>query len=186
MMRKLGYVVICIVLALGIWLLVHYRSSHQGFISVTVTTRDAGSQADQFAPELSVTDLSGAVLNTASLKGKVMMVNFWAAWCTPCADEVPRFVELQQRYQDQGLQIVGISIDDSDRELRDFYRKFKMNYPVIAGDQKLAQAYGGILGLPTTFVIGRDGRIHGKHTGSTDFGALEQEVAALLRLPNPN
>ncbi|HLJ27619.1 MAG TPA: TlpA disulfide reductase family protein [Candidatus Angelobacter sp.] len=136
------------------------------------------------APQLWLVDLSGTPFNTSSFKGKVVLVNFWAAWCTPCAQEVPHFVELQQRYQDQGLQIIGISIDDSDSELRDFYRKFKMNYPVIAGNQKLAQAYGGILGLPTTLVIGRHGFVQGKYVGSTDFGVLEQEVVALLRPQN--
>jgi len=133
------------------------------------------------APQLRLNDLNGQALNTASFKGKVVVVNFWAAWCTPCAEEVPQFIELQHRYQSQGLQIIGISIDDSDSELHNFYQRYKINYPVIAGDQNTAQAYGGILGLPTTLVINHDGFIEVKHVGATDFAALEKEVVALLR-----
>jgi peroxiredoxin len=72
-------------------------------------------------------------------------------------------------------------MEDKESALRDFYRKYKMNYPVVIGNQKIAQEYGGILGLPTTFLIGRDGRIHAKHSGSADFPSLEQEIVSLLR-----
>ena len=74
-------------------------------------------------------------------------------------------------------------MEDDPGELRDFYRKYQMNYPVAPADIKIADAFGGVLGLPTTFVIGKDNLIHGKHNGTTDFSALEQEVVALLRAP---
>jgi thiol-disulfide isomerase/thioredoxin len=135
------------------------------------------------APELSVTDLNGHALNTANYKGKVVLINFWAAWCTPCAEEVPQFIALQKKYQDQGLQVIGFSVEDDAADLRDFYRKYQMNYPVVPSDLKIADAFGGVLGLPTTFVIGRDSRIHSKHNGATNFAALEQEVVALLHTP---
>ena len=90
-------------------------------------------------------------------------------------------IALQQKYQDNGLQIIGISIDDSDKELRDFYQRYRMNYPVVAGDQKLAQAYGDILGLPTTLVINRDGLIEKKFIGAADWTAMEREILAQLR-----
>ena len=96
---------------------------------------------------------------------------------------MPQFIALQKKYQDQGLQVIGFSVEDDATELRDFYRKYQMNYPVVPSDLKIADAFGGVLGLPTTFVIGRDGRIHGKHNGTTDFAALEQEVVALLHMP---
>ena len=132
------------------------------------------------APQLLLNDLNGQALNTGSFKGKVVLVNFWAAWCTPCADEVPQFIALQEKYQNQGLQIIGVSIDDSDSELRDFYQRYKINYPVIPGDQNTAQAFGGILGLPTTLVINRDGFVEVKHVGATDFATLEKEILVLL------
>ena len=158
-------------LAFGVYLGVHHSSRRPAVIA---------APALYAAPELSVTDLNGNTLPTANYKGKVVLVNFWAAWCTPCAEEIPQFIALQRKYQDQGLQVVGFSVEDDATELRNFYRKYQMNYPVIPSDLKIADAFGGVLGLPTTFVIGRDGRIHGKHNGATDFAALEQEVIALL------
>jgi peroxiredoxin len=134
-------------------------------------------------PELSLTDLNGKTLHTSDYKGKVVLVNFWAAWCTPCAEEVPQFIALQRKYKDQGFQVIGISVEDDAGELRNFYRKYQMNYPVVPGNIKIADAFGGVLGLPTTFVIGRDNLVHGKHNGETNFSALEQEVVALLHAP---
>jgi peroxiredoxin len=135
------------------------------------------------APDLSVIDLNGDALHTSNYKGKVVLVNFWAAWCTPCAEEVPQFIALQKKYQGQGFQVIGFSVEDDAGELRRFYRKYQMNYPVVPSDLKISDGFGGVLGLPTTFVIGRDNLIHGKHNGATDFSALEQEVVALLHEP---
>lgn len=135
------------------------------------------------APALSITDINGAAMRTADYKGKVVLVNFWAAWCVPCAEEIPQFIALQKKYQDQGLQVIGFSVEDDAKELHDFCRKNQVNYPVVPSDLRIADAFGGVLGLPTTFVIGRDSRIHGKHDGTTDFPALEQEVIALLHEP---
>jgi len=94
------------------------------------------------------------------------------------------FITLQEKYENDGLQIIGISIDDSDKELRDFYDRYLMNYPVVAGDQKLAEAYGDILGLPTTLLINRDGFIEKKFTGATDFATLEREIIAQVQRPS--
>ena len=135
------------------------------------------------APDLAVIDLNGAALNTSNYKGKVVLVNFWAAWCTPCAEEIPQFIALQKKYHDQGLQVIGFSVEDDAADLRAFYHKYQMNYPVVPSDLKIADGFGGVLGLPTTFLIGRDNLIHGKHSGATDFSALEQEVVALLQAP---
>lgn len=158
-----------------------YMGVHRSHSRAAITAAPAPAFAA--APELTLTDLSGVALHTASYKGKVVLINFWAAWCTPCAEEVPQFIALQSKYQNQGLQVIGFSVEDDATELRNFYRKYQMNYPVIPSDLKIADAFGGVLGLPTTFVIGRDNRIHGKHNGATNFAALEQEVVALLHTP---
>ena len=172
-MRALKILLALAVLTFGIyWGVRRAHREHAQIISVPLVAA---------APNLSVTDLNGNKLQTTSLKGKVVLVNFWAAWCVPCADEVPQFMALQQKYQDQGLQVIGFSVEDDATELRNFYRKYQMNYPVIASDIKIADAYGGVLGLPTTFVIGRDGNIHAKYNGVTDFAVVEKEVVAQLR-----
>jgi thiol-disulfide isomerase/thioredoxin len=141
----------------------------------------AATPALPAVPDLALTDLNGTQFHTSNYKNKVVLVNFWAAWCKPCADEIPQFIALQKKYQDQGLQIIGFSVDDDAQELHSFYNKYQVNYPVVPSDLRIADAFGGVLGLPTTFLIGRDRRIHGKHNGATDFAALEREVVALLK-----
>jgi peroxiredoxin len=174
-MRSLAILFAFGIMACGIYLGVHQSRSRHAAVAV--------APALAAAPELSLTDLNGDALRTASYKGKVVLVNFWAAWCTPCAEEVPQFVALQKKYQGQGLQVIGISVEDDATDLRNFYHKYQMNYPVVPSDLKIADAFGGVLGLPTTFVIGRDNKIHGKHNGATNFQTLEQEVVALLQTP---
>lgn len=132
------------------------------------------------APYIALTDLNGNTFNTSIYRDKVLVVNFWAAWCAPCTVEIPQFVNLQDKYRPQGLQVLGISMDDADDVLRRFYREHKMNYPVVAGDLKSADAYGGVPGLPTTYIYARDGRLKTRLVGATDFQSLEKEVVALL------
>jgi peroxiredoxin len=175
-MGKLTLTVAVLAVAVGLFIAAHRRP---GTLSLHATF--SRQEPAPLAPELSLTDLDGRTLSPSSLSGKVVVVNFWAAWCGPCAREVPEFVALQGKYQDQGLQVIGVSIDDSASELRTFCRRTRMNYPVVVGSQSIAQAYGGILGLPTTLIINREGRVQRKLTGSTDFASLEQEVAGLLK-----
>jgi thiol-disulfide isomerase/thioredoxin len=163
----IAFAVFCLVL--GVYLIMHRDSARFSRDSLRTV------------PDRSFTDLNGIALHTADYKNKVVLVNFWAAWCIPCAEEVPQFIALQKKYQNQGLQVIGFSVDDDAQELQSFYRKYHINYPVVPSDIKLADAFGGVLGLPTTFVIGRDSRIHTKYNGATNFSVLEQEVVALLK-----
>jgi peroxiredoxin len=167
-MRRVAVVIAAVGLAVAIYYGTHARH------------RDTRSSTS-LAPALTLVDLGGNKIDTSSYAGKVVLINFWAAWCTPCAEEIPQFIALQDKYRAQGLQVIGISMEDRDSALRDFYRKYKMNYPVVSGNEKIAEAYGGILGLPTSFLIGRDGRIRAKYPGLADFTKLEQEIIALLR-----
>ncbi len=120
------------------------------------------------APDFSLTGLSGQTLQLSRYRSKVVLLNFWATWCSPCRSEIPRFVDLQRKYDRDGLQIIGISLDDDPKLVRAFYQQLTMNYPVAIGDAKLAERYGGILGLPVSFLIGRNGRIYAKHAGESD------------------
>jgi len=133
------------------------------------------------APDFSLTDINGQKLDLASYRGKIILLDFWATWCAPCKAEIPHFVDMQNKYGPQGLQIIGISMDDSISPVRKFYGDEKMNYPVAVGDDKLAEAYGGVLGLPIAFVIDRDGHIIAKHTGETDAAVFENEIAEALK-----
>ncbi|MGC2696523.1 MAG: TlpA disulfide reductase family protein [Candidatus Angelobacter sp.] len=172
--RRLALLFAIVGLALGIYAAVRMHNRLHAGVSLPRLA---------VATDLSLTDLNGVALQISKMKGKVVLVNFWAAWCTPCAAEVPQFIALQKKYQDQGFQVIGISVEDDPAQLRDFYRKYQITYPVVPGDLKTADAFGGVLGLPTTFLIGRDQVIHGKYNGATNFSVIEREVVALLHAP---
>jgi peroxiredoxin len=132
------------------------------------------------APEFSLSDLAGKKLRLSDYRGHVVLLDFWATWCDPCKREIPHFVEMQNRYGPQGLQVIGISMDDDEKLAREFQKQFKMNYPVAIGSTELADQYGGILGLPITFVIDRSGRIVSRHVGATDPSVFDAEIERLL------
>lgn len=168
--------VLAIVLAAGLFAINRF------WIAPAVRTQAKTSAEHPLAPPFSLTDISGKKLNLEDYKGKVVMLDFWATWCGPCRIEIPDFVQFQERYGSEGLVVIGISVDDGPDPVVDFYKEFKMNYPVALGDDRLAELYGGVLGLPTTFLIGRDGRIYRKHVGATDPAQIEQEIKELLAM----
>ncbi|MGE5243602.1 MAG: TlpA family protein disulfide reductase [Betaproteobacteria bacterium] len=143
-------------------------------------TPGAGAMTGKPAPAFSLRDLSGRPLDLASYRGRVVLLDFWATWCVPCREEIPHFVALQKKYGSKGLAIIGISMDDEEGPVRDFYRKYGMNYPVAMGDAKLAERYGGILGLPVAFLIDRTGRIAWRLDGETPAATFEQHITELL------
>lgn len=109
-----------------------------------------------------------------------MLLDFWATWCDPCREEIPHFVELQQQYGSKGLQIIGVSMDDSPDPVGPFAQKFRINYPIVMGNAQVGEAYGGVLGLPIAFLIAPDGHIYKKHIGATNATVFENEVRDLL------
>jgi len=156
---------------------IYFVNRHRGMSpGLRITSAD-----HPLAPDFSLSDLSGQKLSLSAYGGKVVLLDFWATWCEPCREEIPHFVELQNKYRDQGLQIIGISMDDDPKPVRKLYEKFKMNYPVVMGNAKTGELYGGILGLPIAFVIGRDRRIYTRHTGATDIPVFDSEIKAQLQ-----
>ncbi len=139
--------------------------------------------ANHNAPDFTLPQLDGQELRLSSYRGKVVLLDFWASWCEPCRVETPHLIELQQKYGDRGLQIIGVSMDDSPGPARAFYQQFHMNYPVVMGTAKTGELYGGVLGLPIAFTINRDGRISAKHIGATDPAVFEKEILSLLQSP---
>ena len=132
------------------------------------------------APDFVLPQLDGTPLRLSDYRGKVVLLDFWATWCDPCREETPHFVELQREFADRGLQIIGVSMDDTSEPVRYFYQQFHVNYPVVMGSAKTGEAYGGVLGLPIVFLLDREGRIVAKHMGPTKAGTFDREIAALL------
>jgi len=174
--KSLAIAVAAIALIVGLYLV-----GHKQRVPAPLRVNSANHPV---APAFTLTDLQGQKLELSKYEGKVVLVDFWATWCTPCREEIPQFVEWQKKYGDQGFQVIGISMDDAQQPVRDFYGEFKLNYPVVMGDEKTAEAYGGVLGLPINFLVGKDGRILKKYVGMTNLPALEQEIKTQLQVTN--
>jgi thiol-disulfide isomerase/thioredoxin len=138
------------------------------------------------APDFKLTGLNGKPVTLADSHGKVILLNFWATWCGPCRAEIPDLVELQNKYKDR-LQILGLVVDDADQDaIREFSEKFGVNYPVAIATDDIRRQYGGIVALPTSFLLDAEGRIVQKHEGLRDPVLYETEIRALLGLPIGN
>ena len=148
---------------------------------VTPVDRNVSSGSEYpMAPLFTLPDLMGEDLSLADYKGRVVLLNFWATWCGPCREEIPDFVKLVENYGNRGFIILGISMDDGPEPVHDFYEEFKMNYPVVMGSAQVSQLYGGVFGIPTSFLIGRDGRIYSRHVGLVPLSVIEGEINELL------
>jgi peroxiredoxin len=145
--------------------------------------RISGDAKGQLAPEFELRDLAGKNVRLSDYHGKVVLLNFWATWCPPCKEEMPWFVDLQQRYGAQGLQVIGVAMDDSDQKtIESFAKRLGVNYPVLLGKESIAQAYGDVQFLPDTFYIGRDGKIVLHVQGLVNRKEIEEHVKKALGL----
>ncbi|HEY0703386.1 MAG TPA: TlpA disulfide reductase family protein [Candidatus Acidoferrales bacterium] len=134
-------------------------------------------------PAFLVNDISGNPVSTASWKGKVVLLNFWATWCPPCRAEVPMLVDLANRYKDR-VQVVGVSLDDGPDEVKQFVKDEGINYPVVMASREIVAEYGGVPALPTLFVVNPDGKVVQKHEGLYSRELYETEIRLLLGLPS--
>jgi thiol-disulfide isomerase/thioredoxin len=133
--------------------------------------------------DFTVRDLEGRTISSASLHGKVTVINFWATWCGPCRAEIPDLVALQEKYKDS-LQIVGISQDEAAPEVvKKFAVDRQVNYPIAMMTADLERHFPGIVALPTSYILDRDGRIVQKHVGMLTAAMTEAEVRVLAKLP---
>ncbi len=133
------------------------------------------------APDFSLETLDGKTLRLSDLRGKAVLLNFWATWCGPCKIEMPWFVDLQKQYGSQGLQIVGVAMDDASKEdIGKFAKDMGVNYPILIGKESVGDQYGGVPALPESFLISRDGKIVDKIIGLRGKADIEDAVKKTL------
>jgi len=142
-----------------------YVASH-GIRGAGNTNNDSLDVAGKPAPDFTLPSLEGKNIQLSGYKGQAVLLNFWATWCGPCKIEMPWFVELQKEYGPQGLQIVGVAMDDASKEdITKFVKEMGVNYPILIGKENVGNDYGGVNVLPTTFFIDRDGKIVAREFG---------------------
>jgi len=133
------------------------------------------------APDFTLERLDGGSLKLSDLRGKAVLLNFWATWCGPCKIETPWLVELQNQYRSEGLQVLGVAMDDSGKdEITKFAKDMGVNYPVLLGKEAVGDEYGGVPALPETFFIGRDGKIVDRIIGLKGRAEIEDSIKKAL------
>src|SRR4030088_1399781 len=172
--NPLALVVVAFVVALMLYVGLH-MARRSGKLSTPRITRST------VAPDFSLESLEGKTTRLSDFRGKAVLLNFWATWCGPCKIEMPWFVELQQKYGSQGLQVVGVAMDDASKEdIAKFAKDMGVNYPVLIGKEAVGDSYGGIPALPETFFIGRDGKVVDKILGLRGKAEIEDAIKTAL------
>ncbi len=170
----LALVVVAFVVALMLYFGYHQARKRPGI---------AGASFSQstVAPDFSLEALDGKTMRLSDFRGKAVLLNFWATWCGPCKIEMPWFVDLQKEYGSQGLQIVGVAMDDGSKEdIAKFAKDMGVNYPILIGKETVGDEYGGVPALPESFVIARDGKIMDKIVGLRGKAEIEDSIKKAL------
>jgi peroxiredoxin len=173
--NPLALIIVAFVIALGIYVGYHKARAAGGPNFATKLTTSTP------APDFSLESLDGKTMKLSDFRGKAVLLNFWATWCGPCKIEMPWFVEFQSQYAAQGLQIVGVAMDDASKEdIAKFARDMNVNYPILIGKESVGEEYGGVPALPESFVIGRDGKIVDKILGLRGKAEIEDSIKKAL------
>lgn len=139
----------------------------------------------KMAPDFILSDRNGKPVELSQFRGDVVLLNFWATWCAPCRQEIPFFIGFQQVYRDRGFVALGVALDeDGWNSVKPYADAKKINYPVLVGDDKVSERFGGLKAVPTTFIIDRQGRIAATHVGLRQKSEYENDLRAVLNEPD--
>ena len=131
-------------------------------------------------PAWALRDLEGSVVHSTNFNGRALLIDFWATWCPPCRKGIPDLIDLHESYESKGLTVVGISLDEGPEVVRKFRRETGIPYPIVMGDEATQAAFGGIEGIPTTFIVDREGQIIQRIVGLASKSELEELVRKAL------
>jgi thiol-disulfide isomerase/thioredoxin len=171
---------VALVLALGLYVGYHHARRPGAALTTHLTQSTP-------APDFALQSLDGKTTHLSDFRGKAVLLNFWATWCGPCKIEMPWFVDLQKEYGSQGLQIVGVAMDDaSTQDIAKFAKDMGVNYPILIGKESVGDEYGGVPALPESFLIARDGKIVDKIIGLRGKAEIEDAVKKALDTRPPS
>ncbi len=166
----------------GLLILVTVFVAGCGDVSDQASTEAAAAASPREpAPDFTLKDIEDRDVRLSDYEGKVVLLNFWATWCGPCKIEMPWFVEFQQKYKDRGFSVIAVSMDEEGWDVvRPFLEDLKPNFPVVIGNDEMGDEFGGVVALPTTFIIDKEGKIASSHQGLVSKGDYEEEIEELL------
>jgi peroxiredoxin len=177
-LKRNAIIILAVVAAVTLMLFAGVRMSRR---RAGVTKLNPAGKSGGVAPDFELKSLDGKQVRLSDYRGKAVLLNFWATWCAPCKIEMPWFVDLQKQYASQGLQVIGVAMDDSGEEtIAKFAQQMGVNYPVLIGKEAVGDAYGGVEFLPTTFVIDRQGRIVDRVFGLVGRSEFEDNIKKAL------
>ena len=175
-MKRSPLVLVVVAFVVALMLYVGYHKARRPGASLTSHLTQSSP-----APDFSLVALDGKTMRLSDFRGKAVLLNFWATWCGPCKIEMPWLVDLQNQYGAQGLQIVGVAMDDASKEdIAKFASDMGVNYPILIGKEAVGNDYGGVPALPETFVIARDGKIVDKIIGIRGKAEFEDVIKKAL------
>ncbi|HSA93011.1 MAG TPA: redoxin domain-containing protein [Terriglobales bacterium] len=146
----------------------------------TVAGKLRGNPQGSLAPDFTLQSVDGRTVRLADLRGKAVVLNFWATWCGPCKVEMPWLAELQKQYGPQGLEVIGISMDDEREKVLPFVKEVGADYTILHGTEEVGEAYGGVQFLPATFYVDREGKIVDRVFGLVSHSEIEGNIKKSL------
>jgi len=174
--KRSPLVLVVVAFVVAFMLYVGYHQARRSGGSLTTRLKQSSP-----APDFSLESLDGKTTRLSDFRGKAVLLNFWATWCGPCKIEMPWFVDFQKQYGSQGLQIVGVAMDDASKEdIGKFAKDMGVNYPILIGKEAVGDQYGGVPALPETFLIARDGKIVDKIIGLRGKAEIEDAIKEAL------
>jgi cytochrome c biogenesis protein CcmG, thiol:disulfide interchange protein DsbE len=190
-MKRFPVLLSVTVLALALGVVTCSRKSSTETSAMSSMGAKGASATSKDAPDVTFKDSQDHEVQFASLKGKVVLVNFWATWCEPCQMEIPWLIGFQQKYGSKGFTVLGVAMDDDGAKVvAPFVQeklwdvdgtKMKMTYPIVIGTDDIAQKFGGLLGLPTSVLVSRDGKMVKRILGLITPAELDKEIQGQLQ-----
>lgn len=176
-------VILVVALAVGLMLYTGSKMQSSSVGPSTPSRLTGGNVSGLTAPDFELQRLDGSTLKLSSLRGKAVVLNFWATWCAPCKIEMPWLAEFHKQYGPQGVEVIGIAMDENTDKVRDFVKETGATHTILLGTEEVGDAYGGVQFLPATFYIDRDGKVVDRVFGLVSRSEIEDKIKLSMGTP---